>query len=326
LRCRPPSRCAVVSPRGLRAFFENPGEEVTVLDRAAFDQALADSAEEAGVSVRVGSAVDGVRMTRNCVEVSCSDGVTSRGRTVVLACGVTYRFHALLGSRPPAAVLHTAQTELDAQPSDALEIHLGRGIAPEGFAWLVPMRRGQTNRLKAGILMRGDARARLLAFLASPSVSPRLLGPPAQVIRRVLPVAPVRRSYGERVLAVGDAAGLTKPVTGGGIFYSLLSAKLAAETLVDAFRAGDVSAARLSQYQARWHRRLMPEIRLARWFRHLLANLSDEELDRFVDALASDDVRAVITRTARFNWHRPAIVAILRRPRIKAILLCSLFR
>ena len=321
-----PSRCVVVSPRGLRAAFESPGEEVVVLDRAAFDQSLAQSAEEAGVSVRVGAAVDGALVAGNRVEVSCSDGVTVRGRALVLACGVTYRFHGLLGSRPPAAVLHTAQTELDARPGDALEIHLGREVAPEGFAWLVPFRRGGAGRMKAGVLMRGDARARLYAFLGSPAVSPRVLRAPAQVIRRVLPVAPVKRSYGERVVAVGDAAGLTKPVTGGGIFYSLLSAKLAVETLAEALSADDLSAARLSRYQACWHRRLMPEIRVARWFRHLLANLSDQELDRFVEAVGSDDVRTVIAQTARFNWHRSAIVAILRQPRIKTILLRSLFR
>ncbi len=49
-------------------------------------------------------------------------------------------------------------------------------------------------------------------------------------------------------------------------------------------------------------------------------------LDRFVAAMASDDVQAVLAETARFNWHRSAIVALLRQPGIKSILLRSLFR
>ncbi len=321
-----PSRCAVVSPGGLRAEFESPGEEIAVLDRGAFDQALAQDAVDAGASVRVGAAVDGVRVAGRGVEVSCRDGAAHRGRGLVLACGVTYRFHGLLGSRPPGAVLHTAQAEFDAHAGGALEIHLGREVAPEGFAWLVPVRRGEQSRMKAGVLMRGDARARLFALLATPSVAPRVVAPPEHVIRRVLPVAPVKRSYGERVLAVGDAAGLTKPVTGGGIFYSLLSAQLAAHTLVEALRADDLSAARLSHYQSRWQHRLMPEIRVARWFRHLLARLTDKELDRFVEALGRDDIQTLIAQTARFNWHRSVIIALLRRPRMNAILLRSLFR
>jgi flavin-dependent dehydrogenase len=316
----------IVSPRGRRAGFESPGEELEVIDREAFDQALAHSAEEAGASVRVGAAVDAVRRAGSGVEAACRDGATYRARALVLACGVTYRFHPLLGSRLPGAMLHTAQAEVDAHAGDALEIHLGREVAPEGFAWLVPVRRAEQTRMKTGVLMRGDARARLLAFLESPAVAPRVARLPAQVIRRALPVMPAKRSYGARVVAVGDAAGLTKPVTGGGIFYSLLSAKLAAETLVEALRADDLSPARLSQYQAHWQDRLMPEIRVARWFRHLLARLTDEELDRFVETLGSDDVRAVMNQTARFNWHRSVILALLRRPRMQAVLLRSLFR
>jgi flavin-dependent dehydrogenase len=244
----------------------------------------------------------------------------------VLACGVTYRFHRILGFELPAAMLHTAQTELAARPAEALEIHVGRAIAPEGFAWLVPVRRGGQARLKAGVLLRGDARAHLQAFLADRRIAPRLREELGEPVRRLLPVAPVRRTYADRMLVVGDAAGLTKPVTGGGIFYSLLSAALAAETLVAALAADDLGAARLSRYEARWRERLLPELRTGAWFRHLLARLSDREFDTFVAALASDDVRTVIDRTARFNWHRAVILALLRQAGIKSILFRSLFR
>ena len=320
------SRCVLLSPGQVRAEFESPGEEIAVLDRAAFDQALTVTAEKAGATVVTGCRVDAIQNGRDAVDVSTAAGRSVRARSVVLACGVTYRFHGLLGSRPPALVLHTAQLELDAEPADALEIHLGRNVAPDGFAWLVPIRRGARARIKAGVLMRGDARAHLQAFIERPTVAGRLREPAGDPIRRILPLQPVRRSFGERIIAVGDAAGLTKPVTGGGIFYSLLSAAMAAQTLTEALCEDDLRAERLSRYEARWRQRLMPEIRAGRWFRHLLANLPDHQLDRFVEAVASDDVRAVIAQSARFNWHRAVIMAILRRPGIKAILLRSLFR
>ena len=38
-------------------------------------------------------------------------------------------------------------------------------------------------------------------------------------------------------MAVGDAAGLAKPTTGGGIYYSLLSGRYAAEVLTSALRS-----------------------------------------------------------------------------------------
>ena len=244
----------------------------------------------------------------------------------MLACGITYGFHGLLGSRLPSSVLHTAQLELNAAPAEKLEVHVGRTVAPEGFAWLVPFRRGDRAHLKAGVLMWGDARAYLEKFLARPAIASRLQETTGALVRRLLPIAPVAKSYADRVVAVGDAAGLTKPVSGGGIFYSLLSAQFAAETLIEALAADDLSAAWLSRYEVRWRERLMPEIRTSRRFRELLARLTDREWDRLVAALASDEVQSLIKRKARFNWHSPLILSMLKQPGIKSILFRSFFR
>jgi geranylgeranyl reductase family protein len=317
--------CRVVAPSGTTVEFPSPGEDIAVLDRGAFDRALASEAQDAGATVTTGARVDDIRVGRGIVEVGTGRSV-HLGRAVVLACGVAYRFHRQMGIGLPSAMLHTAQIELDAEPADALEVHLGRQVAPEGFAWVVPVRREGRPRIKAGLLLRGDARARLRSFLGSPRVAPRLTGPIGDPVLRLLPLAPPRRTYAARTLLVGDAAGLTKPLTGGGIFYSLLSANLAAETLEDALATDDLGARRLARYEARWRQRLGREVRTGGWFRHLLANFTDRELEAFVRAIASDDVRAVIHHTARFNWHRAVILALVRQPGIKSILLRSLFR
>src|SRR5256886_13842364 len=55
-----PSSCLVVSPGGNVAELEDPGEEIAVLDRAAFDRALATSVVEAGGGVRTGGGIDAV--------------------------------------------------------------------------------------------------------------------------------------------------------------------------------------------------------------------------------------------------------------------------
>jgi len=322
---RPPS-CLLISPSGLIAELTDPDEQITVLDRASFDRALAASVKEAGGKILTGSRVENVRTSHKFVEAVLARGELLRAKALVLACGVTFRFHALLHARLPPSSLHTAQIELAGSPANKLEVYVGRTLAPEGFAWLVPIRRGEAARLKIGVLLRGDARAHLQKFLSRPSISSRLREEADEPIRRLLPIAPVTKSYADRVVAVGDAAGLTKPVTGGGIFYSLKSAQLASETLVEALLANDLSAARLSQYEFRWREHLMPEIRTGRWFRELLAGLGDEEWDRLIAALASAEVQSVIKREARFNWHRSVILHVLKQPGIKSILLRSFFR
>jgi geranylgeranyl reductase family protein len=321
-----PSSCLVISPRGRVARLENPGEEIVILDRAGFDRALAGSVREAGGMICTHCRVDHVTLGKRFVEIETNHGERLRTRALVLGCGVTFRFHTLLGSRLPSQILHTAQMEVAASPADALEVHVGRDVAPEGFAWLVPFRRGALTYLKAGALLRGDAAAYLDRFLKRPSIACRLRGMPSDPIRRLLPVGPVARSYSDRVVAVGDAAGLTKPLSGGGIFYSLLSAQFAAEALIEALGANDLSAARLSQYEARWRECLEPEIRVARWYRDRLARLTDAEWDSFVLALASDGIQSVIKRDTRFNWHGPLILSMIKQPGIWSILFKSLFR
>src|SRR3989441_1759115 len=321
-----PSACLVISPGGRVAELEDPGEEIAVLDRAGFDRAIAASVLEAGGAIGTGCRVDHVRNGDRSVEVETNHGERLRARALVLACGVTYRFHPLLGSRLPSPILHTARMELAASPADKLEVHVGRQVAPEGLAWLVPFRRDDATYVKSGALLRGDARLYLEKFLARPSIASRLQESPGEPIRRLMPVAPVTKSYADRIVAVGDAAGLTKPVSGGGIFYSLLSAQFAAETLIEALAADDLSAARLSRYEARWRGRLMPEIRTSRRFRDCLARLSDDEWDTLLTALASDDVQTLIRRKAMVNWHGPLILSMLKQPGIKSILFRSFFR
>src|SRR2546425_926105 len=135
-----PSACLVVSPAGHVAKLEDPGEEIAVLDRAAFDRALAASVVEAGGVVRTNSRVDHVHNSDRFVEVATDRGERLRARALVLGCGVMYRFHSLLGSRLPSPILHAAQLEVAASPAEKLEVHVGRRVGPESFAWLVPFR------------------------------------------------------------------------------------------------------------------------------------------------------------------------------------------
>src|SRR5260221_4154369 len=69
---------------------------------------------------------------------------------------------------------------------------------------------------------------------------------------KILPLGAVGRTYGDRMLAIGDAAGLVKPTTGGGIHYSIVSAALAADVAVDALAADRLDAGTLSAYERAW--------------------------------------------------------------------------
>ena len=142
---------------------------------------------------------------------------------------------------------------------------------------------------------------------------------------KILPLGPCRRTYGPRLLAVGDAAGLVKPTTGGGIYYSLISGQFAADTLDDALRDDDLRESRLRQYETGWRERLGAEIRIGLAFRMLASRLNDRGIDSVVELARIDGIIPMLRQTADFNWHRQSALALLRHSQFRRILLSSLW-
>ena len=128
--------------------------------------------------------------------------------------------------------MHSAQLETSFPALDEVQVHFGRDVAPGGFGWVVPFVRDGEPFARVGLLCDRDAGRRFRAFSdrirRAHAVTDRWPAPRLKV------AAARRRSRGRgpiASLAVGDAAGLVKPTTGGGIYYGLLTGHLAAEVL-----------------------------------------------------------------------------------------------
>ena len=128
----------------------------------------------------------------------------------------------------PGQFLHTAQRELPAGTLHEVEMHFGRDIAPGGSAWAVPVTRPEGPHVRVGVMV-FPRRTRLLPQDAGAHGGVMGRPPTAQPRLKILPLAAIAKTYDTRLLAVGDAAGLVKPTTGGGIYYSVLSGSLAAD-------------------------------------------------------------------------------------------------
>jgi flavin-dependent dehydrogenase len=74
-------------------------------------------------------------------------------------------------------------------------------------------------------------------------------------------------TFADRVLLVGEAAGLVNPLTGEGIDYALESGSIAAERLLQTFETGDFSGARFAAYGAQLHQRFDKIFRFSEWIR-----------------------------------------------------------
>jgi geranylgeranyl reductase family protein len=294
-----------------------------IIDRGLLDEHLAARAAAAGATIRTGARVDELVMGATGVHVRIRGEDAPRlARVVVLACGANYRFHRQLGLGLPHMFLQSAQLELPFPYMPEVEVRFGREVAPSGFAWLVPVTRAGVPHARIGLMGETRSLERFRSFVSL--LSSRAGVPPPASLRprlKMLPLGPVARTYGERVLAVGDAAGLVKPTTGGGIYYGLLSGAIAAGVIDEGLRRNRLDETFLGRYERVWRRRLGQEIRVGLAFRRMAAGLSDEAIDALIALARTNGVVPLLQHTASFNWHRKAAVALLGHPAFRKLVL-----
>ncbi len=309
------------SPLGHQVSYSAGKVEAVVIDRRLFDQDLLEIAETAGAVVLQGSRVTALQIDATGVSLKSSGGEI-RARACVLACGANYSLHRQVGLGLPPLFMHTAQLEVPVSRAGDVELHFGREIAPKGFGWVVPVARGQQQSARIGVMCDQDA-PRHFEHLADRVASRwqihrEVLARPRQ---KILPLAPIPRTFGDRLLAIGDAAGLVKPTTGGGIYYSLVSAALAANVLGQALRDDDLSAERLAPYEGQWRNRLQDEFQAQLSFRLFAHRMTDDDIEELFELARTDGVMPIVHRTASFNRHRKLILALLKHPPVRQLLL-----
>jgi geranylgeranyl reductase family protein len=313
-------RIQFFSPKGRMIRYQTDGVEAVVVDRCAFDRNLRDLACESGARITPGIRAAKIEIDEAGATVHCGANGLRKGRACVIATGSSYALNRCLGIGLPPVFLSCTQIELPAVQPGHVEIHLGCDVAPKGFAWAVPVQRTQGSFARIGIMCDGNPEQYLNRFL------PRLrrwgiqtkLEMPLRP--RILPLAPIRKTYGNRLLVVGDAAGFVKPTTGGGVFYGMISAGIAAKVLAEALRRDRLGETELSVYQTLWKERLMEEIEAQLTLRLLMQRLTDDEVESIFDLWMTDGLMPLIRKTATFNHHRKLIIAMTRYPAMRKIL------
>ena len=296
----------------------------TVIDRRALDEKLVARAKAAGAEVRTGVRVDRIAVEPDRVRLSSSDGSTHDARVVVLACGANYRFHKALGLGTPTVFLQSAQFEAPFPTVVDVEIQFGREVAPGGFGWLVPLKRGDSSCARIGLMSETRSRERFQSLLRGLATRAGFDGTSFPEPRlKMLPLGPTAKTSSDRIVAVGDAAGLVKPTTGGGIFYGLISGRLAGEVLAECLTTDRLGASDLRAYDVRWRRRLGQEIRIGLAFRRLAGRLNDESIDSLIELARVNGIVPLLQRTASFNWHSTAALALLADSSFRKLVLKS---
>jgi digeranylgeranylglycerophospholipid reductase len=225
------------------------------LNRRKFDKYLAKRAAEAGADVKTEASLlsikDGVARTTigdvSAKVIVGADGPNSRtGRQSGLGNPVM---------RYPAV---TCQADGDFEPN--VKMWFGN-IAPGGYAWVIPKRRGANIGAGFNPKMMSQRPSEYFERLVS-----KLGVKPSDVTMGFVPQSgPLKRTVKGNVLLVGDAAGHVMPTNGGGIPLAMIAGRIAGNAIREHVRAG----ASLSEYEVRCREVLAGPLSASLWTRRL---------------------------------------------------------
>lgn len=305
----------IVGPSGRALLYEHPSAFASIVDRARFDRGLARSAGRSGVDIRTGIQVQSAVVSSQDVKLRLGEkgsqvaGMISAA-VLVLATGIQNRLQKALGLGAPKTFLAGIQSEIELDGETGPSVYIGRGIAPGAFGWAVPTGPGQ---IKVGLITDSEPGKHFRRLLAA--LRPNRPEAMADKDIKIKPIAQglVPHTSAERVVVVGEAAGQVKTTTGGGIYYGLLGARVAADVITKSFRSGAFAASALVEYEHLWKAVLKREILVGYYVRKAFSVLDDARLEKLMDVARQDGIMPLIRAKGHFDWQSGLIVDLLRK-------------
>jgi len=309
---------SVIAPSSEAVRFETPQTVARVVDRVAYVSSFADRAREAGAEYLLGHRVARLEQHKDRVSVVTDDDVID-ARSLVLAAGFGSQLNRQLGLGEPSDYVVGVQALVKTDGIEEVEVYLGRDVAPGFFAWLVPTKPGYA---LAGLLVRKNAPERFARFIADRQAEGKIAGPVDKPVCWGIPLRPLRKTYSDRVLVVGDAAGQVKPTTGRGIFYSLLASEIASGALDQALKEDKLSASRLGTYQKEWKSLLSNELEVGYSARRVFEYLGDNHISSLINQASVNGFVAELADSpdVSFDWHSSMIGKIMGHPTLGVVL------
>ena len=299
----------IVGPSDSKVRFDTPAPKAKIIDRVAYVASFAQRAQAAGARYLLGQRV--LRVNRDRYGVTVYTGQSEyRAKSLVLAAGFGSSLTRQLGLGRVPDYVAGVQASVKTKSVNDVEVHLGQDVAPGFFAWMVPTAPG---RALVGLMARRKAPEHLASFMSSQKGIGRITAVVDEPATWGIPLRPLSRTCGDRVMVVGDAAGQVKPTTGGGIFYSLLCSEIAAETLGHCLAIGDLSSNRLSEYHRRWRALLSRELEVGYSARRLFEFLSDKQIGTLTRQAVASGIHTDLTVSpdVSFDWHSRAIGKVM---------------
>jgi digeranylgeranylglycerophospholipid reductase len=231
-------------------FFKEEETVSYVIDRIGLDRKKAEQAKEAGAKYRLGETVEEVKEKEDCVEIITDHGEYI-GKILAGCDGASSTVRDEIELPEPDHFYQGILCFTDEKDSsDFVDVMLD---VPNFFGWRIP--RTDSVEYGAGVPKGENPMEWLDRVTEKFDVEEE---DRRDICAGAIPVGPPKRVTSERAFLVGDAAGQTKPFTGGGILYGMRAADIAAETI-------NPEDPQLERYEESWRSELRNEILLGKF-------------------------------------------------------------
>ncbi len=197
--------------------------------------------------------------------VTETDNDTYESKIVVGADGANSVVKRTLGIKQ-AKIFVGIMARTEKMRHDTISIYFHKDYSKEFFSWIIP----ENNEY--GTITSGKAKDYLNRFRADMGLEA------GDIYAYPVPIN-YTRSFGPRSLLIGDACGQVKPLTGGGIIFSMRAAAVAEKTIRSALEKQRFGESFMSQYEAGWKKEFGFEIKKQLLVRSIYAKLSDKDVD-----------------------------------------------
>ena len=285
------------SPDGNKLSSKNKILKGRILERKNFDKNLAILSANEGTDIMLKTSVKGLitenGQVKGVVAKHLGKTLEISSKIVIAADGIESniaKYYGINSQFKPQEVCSCAQFEIvgiDVDPT-MMEFHFGQKIAPQGYAWVFP--KGD-NRANIGLGIRSSEDT---AYNYLKKFTNKIGGRTVEFNVGAVPVGgPIKKTYGNGIMVVGDAAGQVDPVTGGGIHISAKCAKIAGTVAAEAIQKDDFSERFLKNYEKEWKNQIGKDLQKSLRFRKIFDKLNDKDVNNLVKSAQNNNFNSI---------------------------------
>ena len=319
-----PLEVTVHAPDGNSYILADTFPHALIVDRVKYVQDMASSAELSGANYLFNARVNEINQRSEFVELTIdvsSETKFYKTQMLIIATGFSNNLITQVGlsKGKKSDYLIGTQVDVSVKEINNIQLYTGSNIIQGSFAWLVPT---FDSRALFGAIYRDPKSVDIKNVLSQLIELGTLEANDYDIKNWGIPIRPIPKTFTDRVLVIGDAAGFTKPTTGGGIYYSIISGRMAADTAIDAFGSLDFTEKKLSLYEFEWKNKFSAELKSGYYARLLYESLDDKTLNILLEKFSNKSFQSNLLGQEgfSFDWHSSVISKTLKNKEIYSVL------